>query len=707
MESHSKSVLSGSENEVLSQTGRCTREQQTPQRQRSRTSVDRISLATTEREPGSIRSDIPLLGICSEDVSLAKDTSYSQSTTLKSWLPFTLRWPFLVTLIVLELALGATVFALTGYSIRTYGLGSDDGTSLLFFGWRFSPTLIATTHALLVSALLSDVRRTDVFARLSRSRLICPDHTLCFPARSWWHDPFDALSKTKNGGSRSWSLLFASATYIFALGISPLSAGFLSPVIVRGPKPGSFTQAALPDNMTWELNSTDSVVFRTISGAILDKQTSLWLSTEYAILPFRLSGFPIDLSMEGKFNADPLPQQWAAKTLAYRVELDCTPIILIDTYNSTVYSTGYEGVVYNHTGILYEFASDDGCNIKMQDIFEATYTSPNWARFDAAWWEPASKPSSILSSYGSSNSSSECGNRTMLVVKASADVDAQLCSANFFMSNVTANLSITQSMNSVQIDNTEFINNRELMDPVHYDIYNLATAFQTFDWSTKFFSSGNNTFGGPLSALAAGTYYNNEPSKMLHRPYLLEQARRLYQQFLGEMLLLALNQDALQDQPQQPFFGAITSTERRIIVNTAIGKTLGVVLTLSGMFVAVVAFSTRLGRRELGIQHDPSQIAAVVHLLRDDKQIRRMLEGADRVAKEALAVRLRVLDPTMKAGALTVTDTGTGFSKQGRKQPVFLVKITTDCSQRTLAASIPGQSSCEPGWLPFLRFSSV
>lgn len=128
-----------------------------------------------------------------------------------NWLPVTLRLPFLTLLTTISLTLGLGVLALTVYSMHRHGLGvgSDSYASIIFFGWRFSPTLIVTAYGILVASLLNDVRRTEIFARMSRSGGAPASTTLCFPARSWWNDPFDALNKRTNNGVYSWALLLS------------------------------------------------------------------------------------------------------------------------------------------------------------------------------------------------------------------------------------------------------------------------------------------------------------------------------------------------------------------------------------------------------------------------------------------------------------------------------------------------------------------
>jgi len=77
-----------------------------------------------------------------------------------SWLPFTLRWYYLVVLANLGLILGSLIVWLSCQSRKNHGLGDNDGSSMILFGWRFTPTLIAVLYAQMTVILFEDVKRT-------------------------------------------------------------------------------------------------------------------------------------------------------------------------------------------------------------------------------------------------------------------------------------------------------------------------------------------------------------------------------------------------------------------------------------------------------------------------------------------------------------------------------------------------------------------
>jgi hypothetical protein len=225
-----------------------------------------------------------------------------------------------------------------------------------------------TIYGILVASLLNDVRRTEIFARMSRSGGASASTTLCFPARSWWNDPFDALNKKTNNGVYSWALLFTSLAYILVLLVlAPLSAGLLAPASIQYRRPTPFNRALLADNFTWQTDSWDLTSFRTISGAILNQSTSAWLS-DHVVLPF----WPLDMldpplgSSFGEIGS----QQWSAETDVYKAELKCVPMELVQIYdNITInrYQRLYDGSLYTSkvNATLFELDSHEGCRISI------------------------------------------------------------------------------------------------------------------------------------------------------------------------------------------------------------------------------------------------------------------------------------------------------------------------------------------------------
>ncbi|KAE8162573.1 hypothetical protein BDV40DRAFT_312370 [Aspergillus tamarii] len=145
-----------------------------------------------------------------------------------SWLPLTLQNNFLGLLSLLALVLCAVTIALLVTSQANYGLGSDNGSSKILFGWRFSPTLVAVIYIQLTAMLVDDVKRVEPFARLAGPQGSEASSSILQKPGAWWNALHDGFSRRKNGGSsRGWVLFCATLVNVLGfLLISPLSSAF-------------------------------------------------------------------------------------------------------------------------------------------------------------------------------------------------------------------------------------------------------------------------------------------------------------------------------------------------------------------------------------------------------------------------------------------------------------------------------------------------
>ncbi|KAI5198770.1 hypothetical protein E4T39_06562 [Aureobasidium subglaciale] len=487
-------------------------------------------------------------------------------------------------------------------------------------------------YGILVASMLNDVRRTEIFARLAKPGGGSAKTTLCSPSRSWWNDPVDALRK----GTRSYALLSASMMYILALSVSPLSAGLLSPTDEQISRPNMFHRA-ITTNFTWQQDSEDEIMFRTISGAVLDQATSAWLTNTSAILPFWPHNYT-SAPLDAKFTTDLQIEQWQAPTVAYTVELNCEPMSLRARYNATYNDTEISSENYT----FLELESPDDCVITLADDSEST--SIQWMQHGGGWWAEAPfYNTSALQ--GMSNSTSACGDRTMFFCATPASepfgVQAQLCSHAFYSSEILATVTVNQSSTNVTFDQQESFRNRQLLDPSVYNISQLRESFFSSNWTARFLTSGSEApvFDGPLISIAASSKYNSDPARLINSTTLPQEANRIYQQFLGEMLLAALSRGL--EKSAETVLGKLVVLERRIVVNTGFGIALTTIMLISSVCVVLVAYFTSLERRVLNLIQDPGTISAATALVSADPNVRAAFETTDTLSQEALAEVLR------------------------------------------------------------------
>jgi hypothetical protein len=577
-----------------------------------------------------------------------------------NWLPATLRLPYLISLFSFSTILGVVVLVLTAYSARNHGLGNDNGSAGLLFSWRFSPTLFAVIYSILTATLLNDVRRTEIFVRLSRQGAPSSSSaTLCFPSRFWWNDPVDALSKAKNNGSRSWALFLTSIVNTLGfLIISPLSAGLLGPLDIDVPKRTSFNQLDTVSDIPLQLNFTDQMMFNTISGAILNRTTSAWIYKDYFVLPF----WPADLDsaqLAATFQVAQVPQLWTGETTAYKATLDCVDVSLKSQRNLTASDLGLAtrgNRTEDYNGTAIQLSSNDGCIINL--FTQVPYSSDaTWLNIGGGWWAdsvsdinlallntPSTSPGkAIVNTTGNCNGRSFISYNMPWRSSQPFDIKGHLCTTQFLEANVSA----TVAMNGtalVTFDPSEFTKNKT-MDSAKYKIPQLQNSFFNASWSTKFPAANQYTihnvtvpFGGPLQAIAASVEYDNSPQKLVDSQTIVDECRQLQQQWFGQMLLSSLS---IERRPAAATVqGQVKVTERRIVTVMGIGVTIGVLFLMSSASLIAIAYVTRLKQRPLNLQSDPASIAVASSLIVDDTITRATFEGTDRWSKDAIRQRL-------------------------------------------------------------------
>jgi hypothetical protein len=568
-----------------------------------------------------------------------------------NWLPFTLRWPYLLTLFITSLGLGSAVGMLTWYSAINNGLSTDNGSAVLLFGWRFSPTLVAVLYVLLETLLVNDVRSTEIFARLSGPKGASATSTLLQVSRSWWNDPGDALSKGRNNGKRSWALFWASVANILGmLVISPLSAGLLSPQDIQITKTAGFSHIGAFYTTPFETSADDATYVRAISGLTLNLSTSAWLSNEYAVLPFWPTDFA-DVPLGATLGTD--PQIWEGETAVFQVDLDCRPMVLAGSspWGSDSLTTG---------SIILR--SEDGCEYGV-----AAYhgPSPNFWNTGGGWWSTstgANFPTTNAAGAGSVvlidhyptietgldiivgvNSTRECDGRQLFFVTTplhneSTRAGGYVCSSYYHMANTTVTVLLSSSVSQVVFDEETFNQSKSPIESTFINISSFEDLFLSSQWSTKFQPPQPNPsvpyteVAGPLLPIAAG--YSFDVNRMLASANLVDEARKVKQRFFGEALQSTFSKLGKQNAPS--FDGQISFTEQRIVVSAGIGIALSTILLFSAAMFAAVFFHTRLRRRPLNLSRDPGSAAAMTALIADNADVRACFGESGRLSQRSM-----------------------------------------------------------------------
>ncbi|KAI4127319.1 MAG: hypothetical protein LQ347_004658 [Umbilicaria vellea] len=534
-------------------------------------------------------------GIPNTSLSHSQEQHPSKTPSQATWLPPTLRWPFLMVLFCATLALGILTIALSVKSAQNKGLCNNSGSLAFSFTWRFLPTLIAVIYALMVQVLTNDVKRTEAFAKLSKPKGSSAASTLLLVAGPWWKDPFEALRKKRNDGHRSWTLFWVSITNIMAiLLVSPLSAGLLSldDVQISEKQPFNrlqpFPTGAHGSPLKLQDTATDETYFRTISSVVQNLTTSAWLNDTHAVLPFWPAGFdsvPFGASLAGT------PQQWKGQTSVFQAGLECTPMNMTSMNRSNIQST-------------LEMESEDGCSI---NLTLGQFTE--WP-LGGGWWSNTTAPNYPTTNIMDPtliirNNTSGCGTREMFFFAKPFDSPqtnqsmAQLCSSDYFIAyNVTTTVENTAVSSLVRFDEIGFNQTKVALDHSLIDLQNFEELFLSSRWNAYFRLPQDHHFttrpllGGPLILLAAllGAIdlNSNTTFEGVDLPY---HAQKVKQRFFGEALQAAFASTSKQN--VQQVSAQVTTTQTRLVVSYDIGIALGSILIFSAAMINIVCYCSR------------------------------------------------------------------------------------------------------------------
>lgn len=256
------------------------------------------------------------------------------------------------------------------YSQTHHGLGVDNGSSAILFGWRFTPTLLAVLYTQLTVILFDDAKRTEPFARLAKapSEGASAHGTILQTSRAWWAIFFDVIFKRKTIGKTSWCLLCSALINIIALlAISPLSSALLTSEELGVSRTVDFTRVVPNISTELPLVANRETYFRTMAALLRNISTSAWVTDSSVVFPV----WPSDEQAQFGPNIDSSPATWTANTTTIHHDLDCTNMKLISAdMEMKNYSGAYDVLEHGpYKGtqpmITYFLSSDDGCTYEI------------------------------------------------------------------------------------------------------------------------------------------------------------------------------------------------------------------------------------------------------------------------------------------------------------------------------------------------------
>ncbi|CAO2652775.1 Nn.00g021860.m01.CDS01 [Neocucurbitaria sp. VM-36] len=596
-----------------------------------------------------------------------------------SWLPFTFRWYFLLLPLVLSLTFGIVIIILIWYSQKNHGLGADDGSSAILFGWRFTPTLLAVLYTQLTVIIFDDAKRTEPFARLAKGPAegASAHGTVLQTPRAWWSIFMDALFKRKVVGKTSWCLICSAFINVLALlAISPLSSALLSSEEVLISEVSSFTRVVPRDGIELPIVANRETYFRTMAVLMRNVSTSAWITDSSLTLPFWPSSEELQLGPD--FLAT--PGTWKTNTTTLYTSLGCEAMTLESAdLRSERYSGAYDVMgkgPYNGTQPMVTFvlASDDGCrySLSLHPTVDLAYngglTWSNTSNLNLIWGAslqigniPFVANITSTSPYARFNSSEQCRDRDIIILatpwtkpvqslrpgtglltanqtyerSSKFQMKGLLCESNFTMDNhaVTATISGTKQTFVTNLSNSS--SNRVAISHSLVDI----PAFQALalqDKWRKYFNKiamskdAQSRLNGYLQSSADASKILAIPSfsglgPLLGALYSFNMSAMLNDTELaaqaarvkGRFFTESLREALTISEAVQSetINGETTVIQERVVVLTEIGITLAVLLLVSFLLLTVVYWSSRLSQRPLNLRTDPSSTVGLSMLL--------------------------------------------------------------------------------------------
>jgi hypothetical protein len=581
------------------------------------------------------------------------------TTTQKgSWLPFTLQWYYLILPTAVSLCLGSILVYLSVYSRQNHGIGQDNGSSIILFGWRFTPTLIAVLYAQMTVILFEDVKRTEPFVRLAKAPGggASAYGTLLQTPRAWWSIFIDVCFRRKRLGHTSWSLVCAALINVIALiAISPLSSALLTSEEVLVPKSIEFTRIVPKASTQIPMIPTRETYYRAMNAVMRNVSTSAWINDTSLTFPF----WPSSKAAQFGPNLASSYSAWSAETSTLQSKSQCQNMTLRSAeiarkrYSGVYVLQGYGPINGTQPMVTFVLESGDGCRYELSihpAVDLAGYGGMTWS--DASTFIPTEGTlrvggrlfnSNMTSTHIWSrvNASTQCHGRDIIIVNTPFAVQpdktqlrpgfinenatyersskfqmrALLCDFDYRMSTHTMKATMSGGSGTVLNTGPEAQETFQKINDSLINIPQFQVQSTQDDWLSYFdykslkaesdkaaASSTYFAFTGMAPLLAAVSRFNL--TSILNDPDMVQRIGSMKGRFFMEMIRDAFTDPRL---VSNDFIqGEATVVETRVVVLTEIGIALAALFFASSVLLVAVFWTSRLSRRPLNLQSDPA-----------------------------------------------------------------------------------------------------
>jgi hypothetical protein len=572
-----------------------------------------------------------------------------------------------------SLVLSIVLATLCWQSYKNHGLGDEVGSTGLFFGWRYTPTIVAVFFTQAIVQIAEDVKRTEAYARMASPETVKAKFTLFYSPRVWWKSIFIGFSRKRSGGYRGWALTLSSlAAGVSILGISAFSSSLLVAKDVLTKESVQLQRYAAGQTTGKELLPIQLVprrdtYSRTISGYLFNVSTSMWMFDSYLIVPFGASNSGIDrVSLENGI--------WQAETEVFHLDYHCTPMVLSDksildiSYTAANVSQSNDACPNDVCTVKskgLQIRSQDGCEVRIQgpiDVWDGVlvmtgefFQSDTFSTDGGLLWTNMSSDyvswQTLVDEYGQTpeilasgnmvleqwsrtfihSLSEQCVGRDLLLVSPpwidytegelasweNLTVRSAVCTPQYNAAAMPVTVSTGGAGTSISFDVSELERRSQSVPKKAIDFALLDDiSFHNSNWA-KYITiplTVHGDFEG-ISTLLVDKFGQNV-SSMLESDTLEMEASMLRTRFAKELLLSSITESDVLELESAP--GSVTHVRGRILVITEIGITLSVLFLLLACYLTSMIFSVSVRRRPLGLRSDPAAIIGTASLLKID-----------------------------------------------------------------------------------------
>jgi hypothetical protein len=654
------------------------------------------------------------------------DTSHSKESPVPQlptdWMPYTLRWWYMNSLAFLIFAFITTIIALLVVSQRNDGLGTDDGSDAILFGWRFMPTLLAVAYAQLTSILFEDIRRLEPFALLACATRAKASSTLLQRSDAWWAILRKSLKRQHRG--RSWALFCACLLHVIAfLTIAPLSSSVLTSMDVEIQADVPFSSWAPKGDSVMPLQPQGDTFFRTISNLFQNVTTSAWITENHLIFPSWPASMP-DTPLGARFTD--VPQRWQTQSIVYQVQYTCRDVHVADVEHIIQPVPGRD---YPDYPISVEFQDDHGCSFIMD--LEAQVGWEFLLRGGTFWSKILPSKNFAGKTTFKKGVKSGCGENMDIIflstpwnqslaaysLRTDTKIAAQICKSSFYAAKIPLTIDSSQVgiQTRITFDNALFEQKKTDIASPPLNISAVRGLILDAKWSDylsqplRVADAALQTMDSSVhegAAAALGIFYNWNTSVMINASDIAEKAQQIQHRLFSELVQTSASQTDASNTISGT--GKVMQTERRVVVVHQLAIVLVSLLGVSLVLVFLVYRMTRLSQRPVNLRQDPATAVGLASMLPRITPYPKLshLSKASRkdIDTSLRETKYRVMPTTVSKQAASLEQEG----KCARKRPMCMSPATYSyrtSSELGLSKQLEANPTsymvpCIPHWLP-------